>query len=49
MATIEPWACCHLSYGDVFWGPQLSADGSTILYTKVVNRSEDLMMIENFR
>jgi Tol biopolymer transport system component len=38
-----------LSYGDVFWGPQLSADGSTILYTKVVNRGEDLMMIENFR
>jgi eukaryotic-like serine/threonine-protein kinase len=38
-----------LSYGDVFWGPQVSPDGSTILYTKVVNRGEDLMMIENFR
>jgi hypothetical protein len=33
----------------VFWGPQVSPDGSTILYTKVVNRGEDLMMIENFR
>jgi hypothetical protein len=38
-----------LSYGAVFWGPQVSPDGSTILYTKVVNRGEDLMMIENFR
>jgi hypothetical protein len=38
-----------LSYGDVFWGPSVSPDGSTILYTKVVNRGEDLMLIENFR
>ena len=38
-----------LSYGDVFWGPNVSPDGSTILYTRVVNRGEDLMMIENFR
>jgi Tol biopolymer transport system component/predicted Ser/Thr protein kinase len=38
-----------LSYGAVFWGPHVSPDGSTILYTKVVNRGEDLMMIENFR
>ena len=27
----------------------VSPDGSTILYTRVVNRGEDLMMIENFR
>ena len=38
-----------LSYGDVFWGPQVSPDGSTFLYTRVGNRGEDLMMIENFR
>jgi eukaryotic-like serine/threonine-protein kinase len=38
-----------LSYGAVFWGPHVSPGGSTILYTKVVNRGEDLMMIENFR
>jgi len=38
-----------LSYFGVFWGPSISSDGSTILYTKVVNRGEDLMMIENFR
>jgi Tol biopolymer transport system component len=38
-----------LSYGDVYWGPSVSPDGSTFLYTRVVNRGEDLMMIENFR
>ena len=38
-----------LEYGDVFWGPRVSPDGTTILYTKVVNRGEDLMMLENFR
>jgi Tol biopolymer transport system component/predicted Ser/Thr protein kinase len=38
-----------LSYGDVYSGPHVSPDGSTILYPKVVNRGEDLMMIENFR
>jgi hypothetical protein len=38
-----------LSYRDVFWGPQVSADGTTILYGRQVNRGEDLMMIENFR
>ena len=27
----------------------VSPDGSTILYTRVVNRGEDLMMIDNFR
>jgi Tol biopolymer transport system component len=38
-----------LSYGDVFWGPHVSPDGSTILYTRAVSRGEDLMMIDNFR
>jgi Tol biopolymer transport system component len=38
-----------LSYGDVFWGPQVSPDGSRVLYTRLVNRGEDLMMIDNFR
>jgi len=38
-----------LLYGDVFYGPHVSPDGRTILYAKVVNRGEDLMMIENFR
>ncbi len=38
-----------LSYGGVFWGPQVSPDGSTILYARMVNRGEDLMMVENFR
>ena len=38
-----------LSYFGVFWGPSISPDGRTIVYTKVVNRGEDLMMIENFR
>jgi hypothetical protein len=38
-----------LSYRDVFWGPQVSADGTTILYAREVNRGEDLIMIENFR
>ena len=27
----------------------VSPDGSTVLYTRVVNRGEDLMMIDNFR
>ncbi len=36
-------------YGGIFSGPNVSPDGSTVLYTKVVNRGEDLMMIENFR
>ena len=38
-----------LSSSAIFWGPRVSPDDSTILYTKVVNRGEDLMMIENFR
>jgi hypothetical protein len=38
-----------LSYFGVFWGPHFSPDGSTVVYTRVVNRGEDLMMIENFR
>jgi Tol biopolymer transport system component len=38
-----------LWYGAVFHGPDVSPDGTTILYTRVVNRGEDLMMIENFR
>jgi hypothetical protein len=37
-----------LWYGAVFHGPDVSPDGTTILYTRVVNRGEDLMMIENF-
>jgi len=38
-----------LLHGEVFYGPSVSPDGRTILYAKVVNRGEDLMMIENFR
>jgi serine/threonine protein kinase/Tol biopolymer transport system component len=38
-----------LLHGDVLYGPSVSPDGSTFLYPKVVNRGEDLMMIENFR
>jgi hypothetical protein len=34
---------------DVFNGPSVSPDGSTFLYPKLVNRGEDLLMIENFR
>jgi hypothetical protein len=36
-------------YADVLYGPSVSPDGSTFLYAKMVNRGEDLMMIENFR
>jgi hypothetical protein len=38
-----------LSYRDLFWGPQVSPDGTIFLYGREVNRGEDLMMIENFR
>jgi Tol biopolymer transport system component len=38
-----------ISYGDLFWGPSVSPDGTTFLYGKVVNEGQDLMMIENFR
>ena len=38
-----------LAYSDVFWGPRFSPDGATIVYSKIVSWSEDLMMIENFR
>jgi Tol biopolymer transport system component len=38
-----------ITYGDVLWGPSVSTDGSTLLYSKVVNEGEDLMLIENFR
>jgi hypothetical protein len=36
-------------YADVLYGPSVSPDGSTFLYAKMVNRGEDLIMIENFR
>jgi hypothetical protein len=36
-------------YFNIFWGPSLSPDGKTIVYGKLVNHGEDLMMIENFR
>jgi Tol biopolymer transport system component/tRNA A-37 threonylcarbamoyl transferase component Bud32 len=38
-----------VEYGGSFWGPRLSPDGNAILYGKLVNYGEDLMMIENFR
>jgi Tol biopolymer transport system component/tRNA A-37 threonylcarbamoyl transferase component Bud32 len=36
-------------YGGIFWGPRVSPDGRAIVYSKLVNPGEDLMMIENFR
>jgi Tol biopolymer transport system component len=36
-------------YGDIFWGPRVSPDGRTIVYTQLVSRGDDLMLIENFR
>ena len=38
-----------IMYGDFFWGPSVSPDGTTFLYSKVVTEGEDLMIIENFR
>jgi eukaryotic-like serine/threonine-protein kinase len=38
-----------IAYGELFWGPTLSPDRTTLLYAKVTNEGEDLMMIENFR
>jgi WD40 repeat protein len=38
-----------IEYGELFWGPQSSSDGTTFLYGKVVTPGEDLMLIENFR
>jgi hypothetical protein len=48
-ATIERAMLPDLSYRDLFWGSQVSADGTIFLYGRDVNRGEDLMMIENFR
>jgi hypothetical protein len=33
----------------MFFGPRFAPDGKTIVYGKLVNHGEDLMMIENFR
>jgi Tol biopolymer transport system component/tRNA A-37 threonylcarbamoyl transferase component Bud32 len=38
-----------IDYGELFWGPRVSPDGTTLLYAKVVTDGEDLMLIENFR
>ena len=38
-----------IEYGELFWGPQVSSDGTTFLYGKVLTPGEDLMLIENFR
>ena len=34
---------------DPFWGPNVSPDGSSVLYARLKNAGQDLMMIENFR
>jgi len=38
-----------IEYSQVFWGPQVSPDGKTVVYGRVVADGQDLMMIENFR
>ena len=38
-----------VDYGGMFFGPRFAPDGKTIVYGKLVNHGEDLMMIENFR
>jgi len=37
-----------IAYGDLFWGPQVSPDGTTFLYSKAVTEGEDLMLIDSF-
>jgi TolB protein len=39
----------RIGYGELFWGPELTPDGTTFVDGRVVNEGEDLMMIENFR
>jgi eukaryotic-like serine/threonine-protein kinase len=38
-----------VEYSQVFWGPRVSPDGKTIVYGRLVDHGQDLMMIENFR
>jgi hypothetical protein len=38
-----------VDYFNLFSGPSLSPDGKSIVYGKLVNHGEDLMVIENFR
>ena len=38
-----------LEYSQVFWGPRVSPDGKTIVYGRLVDHGQDLMMIENFQ
>lgn len=38
-----------IGFGELFWGPTLAPDRTTLLYARVANEGEDLMMIENFR
>jgi Tol biopolymer transport system component len=39
----------EIYYGDIFWGPRVSPNGRTIVYTQLVSRGDDLMLIDNFR
>ena len=38
-----------LAFSEVLWGPRFSPDGTTLVYSRLVSRGEDLMMVENFR
>jgi hypothetical protein len=38
-----------IAYENIFWGPRVSPDGRTIIYTQLVSRGDDLMLIDNFQ